>query len=215
VFFSDPKPAAMKAFQDVGTETGRKRARDELTPQIEHSHSAADAETGTGRGNRPGHPGRLPAPSSHRSGLARQRGIRLFILLRYAATQAVNHSGAGQTVTLLQSSEPGPRHGLASASPSQLASSDPSRCLPEFQETVEVSNNPVIAVVASRLLRELLGGKDTHCASDFPRWAKSCLASTPPWRDDSDLAPMPVLGRFPYREAGLFDLGATQLPSVR
>jgi hypothetical protein len=32
-----------------------------------------------GEGNRPGHPGRLPAPGSHRSGLARQRGIRLFI----------------------------------------------------------------------------------------------------------------------------------------
>jgi hypothetical protein len=32
-----------------------------------------------GEGNGPGHPGRLPAPGSHRSGLARQRGIRLFI----------------------------------------------------------------------------------------------------------------------------------------
>ena len=31
----------------------------------------------------PGHPGRLPAPGSHRSGLARRGGIRLFISCRY------------------------------------------------------------------------------------------------------------------------------------
>ena len=31
-------------------------------------------------GKQPGHPGRLPAPGSHRSGLARRRGTRLVIL---------------------------------------------------------------------------------------------------------------------------------------
>jgi hypothetical protein len=57
---------------------------------------------------------------------------------------------------LLQAKELGPRHFAVSASPRQVTPPDPSRGLPEFQEAVEVSNDPVIPVVASQLLRELL-----------------------------------------------------------
>jgi len=45
--------------------------------------------------------GRRPGP--HRSGLAGRRGIRLFISQRrYVALRAVDHSGAGKSVSLLQ-----------------------------------------------------------------------------------------------------------------
>jgi hypothetical protein len=75
--------------------------------------------------------------------------------LRYAAQQAVNHTNEGKTVTLLQTTELGPRHMTGSASPRQLASPDPSRSLPEFLEAEVVSSDPVIPVVASQLLHEL------------------------------------------------------------
>ncbi len=37
-----------------------------------------------------------------------------------------------------------------------MPSPDPSRCLPEFQETVEVASNPVVPEVTLQLLRKLL-----------------------------------------------------------
>jgi hypothetical protein len=68
----------------------------------------------------------------------------------------VDHPSTGKTVTLLQTKELGPRHITVSASPRQLASPDPSRSLPEFLEAVEVASNPIIPVVASQFLHELL-----------------------------------------------------------
>jgi hypothetical protein len=68
----------------------------------------------------------------------------------------VNHTSEGKTVTLLQTTELGPRHLTGSASPRLLASPDLSRSLPEFLEAVVVSNDPVIPVVASQFLHELL-----------------------------------------------------------
>ncbi len=68
----------------------------------------------------------------------------------------MDHSGAGKTVSLLQTKEFWPRHITVSASPRQLAAPDPSRSLPTFLEAGEVSNDPVIPVVALQLLRELM-----------------------------------------------------------
>ena len=68
----------------------------------------------------------------------------------------MDHTSAGKTVLLLQTKELGPRHITVSASPRQLASPDPSRSLPEFLKAVEVASDPVIPVVASQLLHELL-----------------------------------------------------------
>jgi len=62
----------------------------------------------------------------------------------------------GKTVVLLQTKEPVPRHITVSASPRQLAPPDLSRSLLKFLEAVEVANDPVIPVVASQLLHELL-----------------------------------------------------------
>ena len=74
----------------------------------------------------------------------------------------MNHTSMGKTVTLLQTTELGPRHVTGSASPRQLASPDPSCSLPEGPEAVEVSNDPVIPEVTSQLLHELLVNPDTH-----------------------------------------------------
>jgi hypothetical protein len=68
----------------------------------------------------------------------------------------VDHSGSRKTVALLQTKEFCPRHFTVSASPRKLPSPDPSRCLSEFQEAVEVANDPVIPIVTSQFLRELL-----------------------------------------------------------
>jgi hypothetical protein len=68
----------------------------------------------------------------------------------------VDYPGTRKTVSLLQTKELGPSHITVSASPRQFASPDTSRSLPEFQEAVEVSNDPVIPVVASQLLHKLL-----------------------------------------------------------
>ena len=108
--------------------------------------------TETGRVDLGGRPPRPPTDPD-----VRVKRIWLFISwLRYAAPQAVDHSGSRKTVTLLQTEELCPRHFTISAAPRQPTSPDPSCCLPEFQEAVEVSSNPVIPVVASQLLRELL-----------------------------------------------------------
>jgi hypothetical protein len=68
----------------------------------------------------------------------------------------MNHTSMGKTVTLLQTSELGPRHITGSASPRQLASPDPSYSLSESPEAAEVSSDPIIPEVASQLLHELL-----------------------------------------------------------
>src|ERR1700678_545970 len=99
--------------------------------------------------------GRPPRPPSDPN--VRVKRIWLFIsCLRYAAPQAVDHTCSGKTVTLLQTKEFCPRHITVSASPRQLASPDPSRSLPQFQEAEVFSNNPEVTVVAPQLFRELL-----------------------------------------------------------
>ena len=59
-------------------------------------------------------------------------------------------------MSLLQTKELGPRHVAISAAPRQHASPDPSRFLPKFLEAEVVANDPVIPIVASQLLHELL-----------------------------------------------------------
>jgi hypothetical protein len=99
--------------------------------------------------------GLLPGAPTDPDG--RVKRIRLFIsCIRYAAPQAVNHSGVGKTVPLLETSERSPGHRAASASPRQVVMPYPSRCLPNSMKSVDVANNPVILVVASQLLREFL-----------------------------------------------------------
>ena len=99
--------------------------------------------------------GRLPSPRTDPG--VRVKCTRLVHLwLRYAARQAVDHASTGKTGELLQASELGPCHLAVSAPPRKPVTPNPARCLPEFQETVEVPNDPVVPVVAPQLLRELL-----------------------------------------------------------
>ena len=120
-------------------------------PMMSPQNAARRSSGSLGRVTRGGCPPRVPTdPDLH------VKCIRLVILLRYAAQQAVNHSGARKTVSLLHSKELGPRYWAASASPRQLASPNPSRSLPKFLEAGEVTNDPVIPVVTSQFLRELL-----------------------------------------------------------
>ena len=68
----------------------------------------------------------------------------------------MDHSGARKTVALLQTKEFGPRHAAASAAPRQFASPYPPRCRQKSLKAGEVANDPVIPVVASQFLRELV-----------------------------------------------------------
>jgi hypothetical protein len=68
----------------------------------------------------------------------------------------VDYTSEGKTVPLFQTKKLCPRHVTVSASPRQRASPDPSRFLPEFLEAEEVANDPIVPVVASQLLCELL-----------------------------------------------------------
>jgi hypothetical protein len=77
-------------------------------------------------------------------------------LRRSVRLRRMNHSGARKIVSLLHTKELRPRHVTVPASPRPVASPEPARSLPEFLEAKEVANNPVIPIVASQLLRELL-----------------------------------------------------------
>jgi hypothetical protein len=68
----------------------------------------------------------------------------------------VDHSGGGKTVTLLQTRELGPCHVAVPVSPRRPTPANLSRSRPKFQEAGVVSSDPVIPVVASQFLRELL-----------------------------------------------------------
>src|SRR5271157_2984402 len=104
----------------------------------------------------PGRPGWFPTQAPHRSGRARQCIRFLISGLRCAAQQAVDHTGRGKTVMLLQPHELRPRQRFVPATPRQPSFPDPAGGPQKLLEAGIVTDDPIVTVMAFQLLRELL-----------------------------------------------------------
>ena len=91
-----------------------------------------------------------------RSGRARQCIRFLISGLRCAAQQAVDHTGRGKTVMLLQPHELRPRQWFVPATPRQPSFPDPAGGPQKLLEAGIVTDDPIVTVMAFQLLRELL-----------------------------------------------------------